>query len=156
MTDNQQESNMSNVGLDTQSADALFSRLDTNQDGNISQTEVSKSKGHGHHHHHSSGGDSVQGTGSDAMGAGSLLLQSIDPAGASSQTTSNPDGSSTTTNTYADGSSVSATTPAAVQGAPSAAQSTTNGNSNNLLETLIRMQSEILSQSGRQTAVGSV
>ncbi len=84
-------------------ADYVMSKLDTNGDGSISQSEFASgtTKGAGHHHHHmhagpppdaSQGDPSTQGT-QDPLSA----LLSSSASGASSQTESNSDGSSTTT-----------------------------------------------------------
>ncbi len=141
-------------GVGTQSADALFGKLDANDDGSVSQSELAKARGHGHHHHHVDNGDSAQGSDSQQGGLSSLL-NSTDITGATSQTASNADGSSTTTITYADGTTVSMTTPAASQGSGGSNGSSTGGspgstsdgsNSSNLIEQLIRLQSQLVTQ----------
>jgi len=138
------------AGVDTQSADALFSKLDANNDGSVSQSELAKAHGHGHHHHHVDSGDSAQGGGSQQDGLSSLL-NSTDITGATSQTATNADGSSTTTITYADGTTVSTTTPAVPQGSDSSNGGSGSGSSNgsgnnNLIEKLIQMQSQLVTQ----------
>lgn len=144
------------VGVDTQSADALFGKLDANGDGNISPSEIAKGRGH-HHHHHAASSDASQSGGSQQGGL-SALLNSTDITGASTQTSTNSDGSTTTTISYADGTSVSMTTAAATQNTSSASNNgssndgTANngssglGNNNNLIEELIRMQSQLVTQ----------
>jgi len=147
------EQALGTAGVDTQSADALFSRLDANNDGSVSQSELAKAHRHGHHHHHVDSGDGTQGSGSQQDGLSSLL-NSTDITGATSQTANNADGSSTTTITYADGTTVSMTTPAATQGSDgsnggstgSSASGTSNGSNNNLIEQLIRLQSQLVTQ----------
>lgn len=138
------ESALSANGVDTSSADALFSKLDTNGDGNISQSELAAARhGHGHHHHVDGGGQ---------QGGLSSLLNATGADGAQTQTTTNADGSSTTTITYADGSTVSMTTPASNSGSSDGGSGSSNGGSgsssqSNLLEQLIKLQSQYLSQS---------
>ena len=144
------EQALGTAGVDTQSADALFGKLDANSDGSVSQSELAKAHGHGHHHHHVDSGDSAQ-DGSSQQGGLSSLLNSTDITGATSQTATNSDGSSTTTITYADGTTVSMTTPATSQGSESSnggsagGASSGTGNSN-LIEELIRMQSQLVTQ----------
>jgi EF hand domain-containing protein len=142
------------VGVDTQSADALFGRLDANDDGGVSQSELAKAHGHGHHHHHFDQGDSAQGSGSQQDPLSSLL-SSTDITGATSQTANNADGSSTTTITYADGTTVTMTTPAASQGSSGSNGGSTDGSTggtsdgssnSNLIEQLIRLQSQLVTQ----------
>ena len=148
------EQALGSAGVDTQSADALFGRLDANDDGSVSQSELAKARGHGHHHHHVDGGDQAQGSGSQQGGLSSLL-NSTDITGATSQTATNADGSSTTTITYADGTTVSMTTPAASQGGDGSSGNSTGGstggtsegsNNTNLIEQLIRLQSQLVTQ----------
>ena len=141
---------LGSAGVDTQSADALFGKLDANGDGSVSQSELAKARGHGHHHHHVDNGDSAQGSGSQQDPLSSLL-NSTDITGATSQTASNADGSSTTTITYADGTTVSMTTPAASQGSGnsngnSTGNSSDRSNNSNLVEQLIRLQSQLVTQ----------
>ncbi|MGB6350290.1 MAG: EF-hand domain-containing protein [Pseudolabrys sp.] len=143
------------VGVDTQSADALFGKLDANNDGNVSPSEIAKGRGH-HHHHHAESSDASQSGGSQQDGL-SALLNSTDISGATTQTATNSDGSTTTTISYADGTSVSMTTPAATQNSGSSNNGTSSdgtanngssgpGNNNNLIEELIRMQSQLVTQ----------
>lgn len=144
------EKALGTAGVDTQSTDALFGKLDANSDGSVSQSELAKAQGHGHHHHHVDSDDPAQGGGSQQGGLSSLL-NSTDITGATSQTASNSDGSSTTTITYADGTTVSVTTPAASQGSDlsngGSAGGAPNGPGNsNLIEELIRMQSQLVTQ----------
>jgi hypothetical protein len=135
------------------SVQSLFSKLDTDGDGKISQSELETALG-------SSGvdasradalftkldrdGDGGIGQGEltsalrrghgrhhhhhmDAIaGGGNGLSSLLDATGAKTQTASNADGSSTTTITYADGSTVTMTTPAAqASGSSSDSASTT-------------------------------
>jgi hypothetical protein len=148
------EQALGGVGVDTQSADALFGKLDANNDGDVSPSELSKGRGH-HHHHHVDNSDASQNGGSQQSGL-SALLNSADITGASTQTATNSDGSTTTTISYADGTSVSMTTPAATQNSSSSNSGSSNdgtanngssgpGN-NNLIEELIRMQSQLVTQ----------
>jgi hypothetical protein len=144
------EQALGTAGVDTQSADALFGKLDANSDGSVSQSELAKARGHGHHHHHIDSDDAVQGGGSQQGGLSSLL-NSTDITGATTQTATNSDGSSTTTITYADGTTVSMTTPVTSQGSDSSnggsAGGTSSGPGNsNLIEELIRMQSQLVTQ----------
>jgi hypothetical protein len=137
-------------------ADYVMSKLDTNGDGSISQSEfgAGTTKGMGHHHHMHAGpppdaSQSAQGDQStqdtqDPLAA--LLSSSAD--GASSQTASNSDGSTTTTITYADGSKVSMTSAAAASGSSgsdtSASGSSLSQTQQNLLEQLIKLQSQLV------------
>lgn len=141
------------VGVDTQSADALFGKLDANSDGNVSAGELNKAHGRGHHHHHHA--DITGPTqGSDLQQGGlSSLLSSSDITGATTQIATNPDGSTTTTISYADGTSVSMTTPAAPQNNASSNNDPNSGpggssgsSSNNLIEQLIKLQSQLVTQ----------
>jgi len=128
---------------DMSKVNTLFSALDANGDGSISQSELTSaaqaSQAQHHHHHHHMGGGSGGATDPLAM-----LMSATQ--GANSSTTSNPDGSTTTTITYADGSTVTMTTPT------SSNQSANNntgsqGSTDNLLEQLIQLQSQLLAQS---------
>lgn len=150
------ESALGNSGVDTSSADALFAKLDQNGDGSVSQSELSSAahRGHGHGHggHHMDAGGSggAQGGGDQGL---SSLLNSSGADGAQTQTATNADGSSTTTITYADGSTVTMTMPAAQQsdgasGNGSNGQTAGSSNSNNLIEQLIRLQAQLVSQQG--------
>jgi hypothetical protein len=145
------ESALGQAGVDTSSADALFSKLDQNGDGSVSQSELSSAAhhGHGHGHHMEAGG--AQGGGD--QGGLSSLLGSTSASGATTQTQNNSDGSTTTTITYADGSTVSTTTPAAQQnggtsGDGANGQTAGGSSSNNMLEQLIRLQAQLVSQQG--------
>jgi hypothetical protein len=80
----------------------------------------------------------------------SSLLNAADASGAKTQTVTNADGSTTTTITYPDGSNVSTTTPASMSTSGNdASGSSGSGTSSqsNLLEQLVQMQSQFLSQS---------
>ena len=160
------ESAMSGIGVDQSSADAIFSKLDANGDGNVSQNELQAAHhGHGHHHYHMANSADQDGTG--------MLLNSGDTTGATATSTTNPDGSTTTTITYADTSTVSMTTPATLQDTASSNSDSSAGNTTgntsattdpsnpttassasgtgatpfNLLEQLIALQAQLLSQS---------
>jgi type IV secretory pathway VirB2 component (pilin) len=139
------ENALGRAGVDTSSADALFAKLDANGDGSISQSELTQARrGGGHHHHHMHGGG-AQGSGSSGQSGADELLSGTDASGGTTQTTTNGDGSSTTTISYADGSTVEMTTPAAQPNGASTASTGGNGqNSANLLEQLIRLQSQLL------------
>ena len=130
------ESALSADGVDTSSADALFSKLDTNKDGVVSPSELRAAR-HGHHH------------GGGGMGLSSLM-NSLNPAGANTQTATNADGSTTTTITYADGSTVSMTAPGTTSsssGSGSTGSGPATASANNLIEQLIKLQSQYLAQS---------
>ena len=136
------QTSAANAGVDTSSADALFAKLDANGDGSISRGEMAKARG-GHHHHHGGGGG----------GGISSLLNATDLTGASSQTSTNSDGSSSTTITYADGSTVTMTTPAASSTSANGTSGNTGGTQQaNLLEQLIKLQSQLTAQNGGATA----
>ena len=152
------ESALGQSGVDTSSADALFSKLDQNGDGSVSQSELSSAAHRGHGHGHGHGGHHMDAGGSGgAQGGGdqglSSLLNSSGADGAQTQTATNADGSSTTTITYADGSTVTMTTPVAQQsdgtsGNDSNGQTAGSSNSKNLIEQLIRLQAQLVSQQG--------
>jgi len=136
------ESALGSNGVDQSSADALFSKLDTNGDGSISQSELASAR---HHHHHHQAAGAGQGGGQDQGGL-SALLNSTSVDGATSQTSTNADGSTTTTITYADGSTVDMTMPAANQAAGSSGGSTGAPDQSNLIEQLIKLQSQLVAQ----------
>lgn len=134
------EKALGQAGVDSPSADALFSKLDTNGDGSISQGEFTKAMhaAHGGHGHHGGG-----------KGGLSQLLNSTDATGATTQTSTNADGSSTTTITYQDGSTVTMTTPApSSQNGGSSGTGSSGTNQSNLLQQLIRLQSQLAAQHG--------
>ena len=146
------ESAASKAGVDNSVADAVFDKIDGNSDGSVSQGELAKADHGGHHHVHGGGGGGGGGGGMDALMSGS------DVAGATTTTTTNADGSTTTTIAYADGSSIDMNAPAATSASASTsgdgASSNTGGGSGsttgsqataNLLEQLIKMQSQMLS-----------
>jgi hypothetical protein len=127
------------AGVDTASADALFGKLDANGDGNISQSELASARhGHGHHHMHS------------GQGGLASLLKSTAANGSTTQTSTNADGSTTTTISYTDGSKVSMTTSAPEGGSSSGSSGAPS--QNNLIEQLIRMQSQLAGQSTSATS----
>lgn len=138
------ESALGSDGVDASSADALFSKLDSNSDGSVSQSELSSAQhGHGHHHHMGGAGQS-----GGSGGGASSLLNATNADGSTTQTSTNADGSTTTSITYADGSTVDMTTPAASQnGGSSGGGSSSMPSQNNLIEQLIKMQSQLLTQS---------
>ncbi len=138
------ETALGKAGVDASSADSLFSKLDANGDGSVSQGELAKARG-GHHHHHAGG-----------KGGLSSLLNSTDAVGASTSTAANTDGSSTTTITYADGSAVSLTTPAAAQDGGTSGGNTRTSNQANLLEQLIKLQSQITAKASTSTASSAI
>jgi hypothetical protein len=147
------------ASADQSQANAMFAALDSNGDGSVSQGELASAQqsaqsqqSHGHHHHHHMGG---AGGGGQSQGSSPFdMLSSTDATGAQTQTTDNADGSTSTTITYADGSTVSMTTPAASSdGGQSSGGSTANPSSNNLLEQLIKMQSQLLTASASQSLV---
>ena len=152
------ETAVGSSGVDASSADALFAKLDANGDGSVSPGELHGARHHGHGHHHhgmtTEDGDAAQGAGQAGAGGGlASLLDSASANGAQTQTVSNADGSSTTTITYADGSTVSMTTPAAPADATSTdntsgGSTVANANGVNLIEQLIRMQAQLISQQG--------
>jgi hypothetical protein len=139
------ESALGSAGVDTSSADALFNKLDADGNGSISQSELSAARhGHGHHHHHMGGAGQ---SGGSQQGGLTSLLDGVAADGSTSQTTTNADGSSTTTISYADGSTVDMTIPAATQNGGSSNTSNNPPNQSNLLEQLIRLQSQFATQS---------
>jgi hypothetical protein len=147
---------------DMSKVDGLFNALDANGDGSVSQNELTAAakQAHGHHHHHVEGGGSPQSGGSGQSGGLADLLSATNAAGATSQSATNADGSTTTTISYADGTKISMTVPATSASASSSSgsdsQSSGNGggsgssgsggSSGNVLEQLIRLQSEMIAQ----------
>jgi hypothetical protein len=137
------------VGVDSQSADALFGK----PDANVSVGELNKAHGRGHHHHHHADSTGPTQGGDPQQGGLSSLLSLSDITGATTQTATNPDGSTTTTISYADGTSVSTTTSAT---SPNNVSSNNDPNSgsggpsssgnNNLIEQLIKLQSQLVTQ----------
>ena len=137
------ETALTGTGASTSNADALFAKLDANGDGSISKSELAKAKNG--HHHHMHGGDESQASGASGQSAIDSLLSSAATSGATTQTAANADGSTTTTISYADGSTVAMTTPAAFTNSSGTAASGASGqNTNNLLEQLIQLQSQLL------------
>jgi hypothetical protein len=150
-------------------AQSLFSKLDTNGDGQVSKSEFESIFG--------SNADLSKVDGLfnalDANSDGSISLDELtsaaqqshahhhhhmhggEPAqsGASdllsangtSQTATNTDGSTTTTISYSDGSTVSMTTPATSSSSGSGAQN--SGTDSNILKQLIQYQAQLLAQS---------
>jgi hypothetical protein len=132
---------------DMSKVDGLFNALDSNGDGSISLDELTSAarQAHGHHHH-----GHAHGVGDGQGGGLADLLSATDVAGATSQTATNSDGSTTTTISYADGTQITMTVPAASStGSSSSAgsDSQTSSDSNNIIEQLIRLQSQMLAQS---------
>ena len=137
------ETALSGAGASTSTADALFAKLDTNGDGTVSQDELAKAA-HGHHHHHMLGADKSQASGSSGQSAIDSLLSGAGANGATAQTITNPDGSTTTTISYADGSKVDMTTLSASTGGGTSSNGKSNQSNANLLEQLIKWQSQML------------
>ena len=141
------ETALGKLGVDSATADAKFAKLDANGDGSISQSELASAR-HGHHHHAHGDGDSKD----SSAGGLQALLSGAGADGATTQTATNADGSTTTTITYADGSKIDMTMPAAASNggqsgsgtSDDSSQSTGNKSSANLLEQLIKLQSQML------------
>jgi hypothetical protein len=137
------------AGADSSIADAVFAKIDANGDGSVSQSELAKvDHGGGHHHHMHAGGGGGAGGGS-GQGGLDALLSSAGADGATTQTSTNADGSTTTTISYADGTKIDVTTPAKAassDAAPDGKSGNAGGdkNSANLLEQLIKLQSQIV------------
>ena len=142
------------AGVDSSTADTVFAKIDANGDGSVSQGELAKVDhgGGGHHHHHvghaGGGGGGAQGSGGsqDPLDA---LLSATGADGATTTTATNADGSTTTSVTYADGSKVDMTTPAAPSGGSDSSSGDSGSSSNNktaanLIQQLIKMQSQVL------------
>jgi hypothetical protein len=134
----------------TTAADATFSKLDANGDGAIDPSEMAAARPHRHHHHMRITDAGSQDNSSNATpgadnASGGPLASLLDTGGTSS-TATNPDGSTTTTISYPDGSTITMTAPA--QGGPnttSVAGTPQSGTSaSNTLETLIRLQAQLL------------
>jgi hypothetical protein len=90
-------------------------------------------------------GDQSQGSGA-ASGQSALdkLLSGAGADGATAQTATNADGSTTTTISYADGSKVDMTTPSTSTSGGTSSNGTSNQRNANLLEQLIKWQSQML------------
>jgi EF-hand domain pair len=136
------ESALGSAGVDTSSADALFSKLDSNGDGTVSQSELAAVR-HGHHHHHMAGAGQGGGSGGGGLSA---LLNGTSVDSSTTQTATNADGSTTTTISYADGSTVDMTIPASSQAAGSSGASAGTPSQSNLIEQLIKLQSQLVAQ----------
>src|SRR5262245_20107418 len=128
-------------------ASYVMNKLDTDGDGSISKDEFAAgtTRGMGHHHHMhmrppSDGAQDAQ----SGQGAQDPLSQLLSAEGASSTSASNSDGSTTTTITYADGSKVSMTSAASASSDTSNSATTTSSTQQNLLEQLIKMQSQLI------------
>ena len=156
------ESAASKAGVDSSVADAVFDKIDGDSNGSVSAGELAKADHGGHHHHVHGGGGGGEGGGLDA------LMSGADASGATTKTTANADGSSTTTISYADGTSIDLNIPAAASTATSASSdgsssdspaSTGTANSQtsfNMLEQLIKMQSQMLSAMQASTSTMSI
>jgi hypothetical protein len=130
---------------DTSKVDGLFSALDANGDGSVSQDELTSAAQQARSHHHR-----IHGGGGSGQTSGLAdLLSATSATGATSQTTSNADGSTTTSLSYADGTKISMTTPATSTSTSSTngSNSQSGGGGGNVIEQLIRLQSEMLAQS---------
>ncbi len=146
------ENALTGAGASTSDADAAFAKLDANGDGSITQSELPGAKGaHGHHHAHGGGGSGGSGasSGQDPL---SQLISGASADGATTQSATNADGSTTTTITYADGTTIDMTSPAAPSDDQKSGNGTDNDSSNsagnpssaNLLQELIKLQSQML------------
>jgi hypothetical protein len=138
--------------------DGVFNALDANGDGSVSLDELTSAarQARGHHHHHAHASGAGDGGGSGQTGG---LADPTSLAGASSQTATNADGSTTTTISYADGTKITMTVPAASStsaGSSSGSDSQTSSDSNNIIEQLIRLQSQMLAQSASAMATSTL
>lgn len=161
----------------------LFSKLDSNGDGQISKSEFESNLGAGGTN--TANADSVFGK-LDTNGDGSVNLDELSAAlkgkggghghhhahgaggggkvgqdallqaldGASSTSTKNSDGSTTTTMTYSDGTTVTMNSPAAASTNSSASNSASS--SYNLVEKMIQKQADALATSAKQSLSVSV
>lgn len=130
----------------TDAANYVIGKLDTNGDGSISTDEfkAGTTRHAGHHHMHMAPPPGNAQDAQNGQGAQDPLAQLLSADGASSASSSNADGSTTTTITYADGSKVSMTSAAAAGGDASTGSGTTINPKQNLLEQLIKMQSQLI------------
>lgn len=126
------ESTLGTAGVEKSSIDSMFGELDADRDGNISKAELAPGRRDPHSRKAQEGGLSA-------------LLNSTDVTGKSTKTTTNADGSCTTTITYADGSTVKLTTPAAGGTSGGTRQA-------NLLDQLIRLQSQLTAPASAATS----
>ncbi len=162
----------------------LFSKLDSNGDGQISKSEFESNLGAGGTN--TANADSVFSK-LDTNGDGSVSLDELSSAlkgkggghghhhahgaggggskggqdallqaldGASSTSATNSDGSTTTTMTYADGTTVTMNSPAAASGNSSASNNASS--SYNLVEKMIQKQADALATSAKQSLSVSV
>lgn len=137
------EKALSGAGASTSDADTLFAKLDANGDGAISQGEMAKAA-HGHNHHMHGGGGSQGSDSASGQSPLDALLSGAGADGATTQSATNADGSTSTTITYADGTTVNMTSPAAPANGGTSS-SATGKSSANLLEELVKLQSQLLS-----------
>jgi hypothetical protein len=151
------ENALTGAGASTSAADATFAALDANGDGSITQSELPGAKGaHGHHHRAHGGGGSQASDASSGQSSSQdpldQLLSGAGADGATTQSATNSDGSTTTTITYADGTTIDMTTPATASDGGKSGNGTDNSSSNsaisqgsaNLLQELIKLQSQML------------
>lgn len=135
------------TNADTTKVDGLFSALDTDGNGSVSASELTSAaqQSHARHrHHHRQDGD---GSGGDPLAQLMAATQ-----GASSTSTTGQDGSTSTTITFADGSTVTMNVPATSStGQSVSGADATSNSSRNLLEQLIRLQSQLISQTAGTT-----
>jgi hypothetical protein len=148
------ENGLSGAGVSKSSADALFSKLDANGDGSVTQSDMSGMQ-HAHGHHHGGGGG-AKGAGGGGGGDASSLMDATDATGATTQTVTNADGSTTTTVTNADGTTSVTTTAAAPSlggdtsgnGTPGGKAGSQQAETNNLIQQLTQMQSLLTTVAG--------
>jgi hypothetical protein len=141
------ENALAGAGISKSDADTLFAQLDTNGSPAAQSASPSATGAHGHHHHGHGGGDESRGRGTaSSQNPLDALLSGTSADGATSQTASNADGSTTTTLTYADGTKIDMTSPAVASNA--ATSSSGSGPNSNLLEHLIRLQSQLQQAAG--------
>lgn len=128
----------------------VMGKLDTNGDGSISTDEfkAGTTRHAGHHHMHmppppDGSQDAQNGQGAQS-GAKDPLSQLLSADGANASSSSNADGTTTTTITYADGSKVSMTSAPSASHDGATGSGTTLNPQKNLLEQLIKMQSQLI------------
>jgi hypothetical protein len=137
------ENALAGAGVSKSDADTLFAQLDSNGTSAAQGASPGAHGAHGQHHHGNGGGAESQDSGAaPSQNPPDALLSGASADGATSQTATNADGSTTTTLTYADGTKIDMISPAAASNA--ATSSSGSDQKGNLIENLIRLQSQLL------------
>jgi hypothetical protein len=132
----------------SKAADYVMGKLDKDGDGSVSADEFGAGTTRTAHRHHMHAGPPP------GQGSQDPLAQLLSADGANSTSSANSDGTSTTTITYADGSKVSMTSAPSSSGW--SGRATSDSTQQNLLEQLIKMQSQLLQVTSTTSATSSL